>query len=134
MPELPLWSAFSVMVRNSDFLTKLVRKKVCISLKKSDFYILIPNLRWMWLQIEDLFDDYIWFIFICKFKVRNDIHEGQILVCIYVKIWSEKSQNFNHFSQKSIVGALNSTNLFCLVTSFLFFCHVMVVQVIFTCI
>ena len=41
-------------------------------------------------------------------EVRIDIQKGQILVRIYVKIWSEKSQNFNQFSSKSIVGALNT--------------------------
>ena len=58
------------------------------------------------IYIEDPVEDYIWIFFICELKVRIDIQEGQILVCFSVKIWSEKSQNFNNFGQKSIVGAL----------------------------
>ena len=107
--EHPLWSAFSEMVRNSDFLTKLVRKRSAFHPKSQNFRFWLLNYDegdFEIIYIEDPVEDYIWIFFICELKVRIDIQEGQILVCISVKIWSEKSQNFNNFGQKSIVGAL----------------------------
>ena len=45
-------------------------------------------------------------IFNLSKKVRIYLLKVRKMVCFYPKIWSEKSQNFWHFSQNSIVGAL----------------------------
>ena len=96
------------MVKNSDFLTKVVRKRSAFHQKSQIFrfcLLIYDECEFKIIYIEDPVEDHIWIFFIFQLKVRIDIQDGQILVCIYVKIWSEKSQNFEHFYQKSIVGA-----------------------------
>ena len=67
--ELPLWSAFSVLVRNSDFLAKLVRKRSAFNQKSQilKFWLLFyDECDFKIIYIQDPVNDYIWIVFICK--------------------------------------------------------------------
>ena len=68
--------AFSVLVRNSDFLAKLVRKRSAFNQKSQilKFWPLIyDECDFKIIYIQDPVNDYISIVFICELKVRIDI-------------------------------------------------------------
>ena len=126
-PKFGLFSQFGqnmvrISVKKSEFWDLSV-KQWCLQLMKlhmygskssSDMLFMVNqfrytlrqvlNLSWILWACIDLHLEYSYNIF--GTKVRIYPPKDQKKVCLFSKIWSEKSQNFWHFCQNPIVGAL----------------------------